>query len=106
MSKNYRPWVPIAVHPNTVFLDVILRSPASGTTKNLTFGESVEILRGACPEPVEGLRMTLHSFLMDTNESHRNLLRGKGSTKIEKQSLQQSGIADGELGKIKDIHHL
>ena len=42
-------------HPETVFLDVILRSKA---TKNLIVIGSAEILRGACPEPVEGLRMT------------------------------------------------
>jgi len=27
---------------------------------------SAEILRGACPEPVEGLRMTMGSFRPDT----------------------------------------
>jgi len=36
-------------------LNVILRSKA---TKNLIVSGSAEILRGACPEPVEGLRMT------------------------------------------------
>jgi hypothetical protein len=30
----------------------------------LVFGE---ILRGACPEPVEGLRMTMQGFQMNTN---------------------------------------
>jgi hypothetical protein len=44
-----------SVHPETVFLDVILRSKA---TKNLIVSGSAEILRGACPEPVEELRMT------------------------------------------------
>jgi len=38
-----------------VFLNVILRSMAA---KNLIVRGSAEILRGACPEPVEGLRMT------------------------------------------------
>jgi hypothetical protein len=42
-------------YPETVFLDVILRSKA---TKNLIVRGSAEILRGVYPEPVEGLRMT------------------------------------------------
>jgi len=45
-------------------MGVILRSKA---TKNLIVTGSAEILRGACPEPVEGLRMTWTSFRMDTN---------------------------------------
>jgi len=44
-------------------LDVILRSKA---TKNPIVGVAAEILRGVYPEPVEGLRMTLGSFRMDT----------------------------------------
>jgi hypothetical protein len=36
-------------------MGVILRSKA---TKNHIVTGSAEILRGACPEPVEGLRMT------------------------------------------------
>jgi len=59
-------------HPEIAFLDVILRSPASGgTTKNL------EILRGACPESAdwgEGLRMTLSSLRMDTSLLHLTLM--------------------------------
>jgi hypothetical protein len=47
-------------------MGVILRSPASGgTTKNLIVAGSAEILRGACPEPVEGLRMTWRSFRIE-----------------------------------------
>jgi len=42
-------------HPETVFLDVILRSKA---TKNLIVSGSAEILRGVYPEYTEGLRMT------------------------------------------------
>jgi len=48
-----------SVYPETVFSDVILRSKA---TKNLIVGGAVEILRRACPELAEGLRMTLGSF--------------------------------------------
>jgi hypothetical protein len=49
-------------------MDVILRSPAnSGTTKNLIVAKSAEIPRRACPEPVEGLRMTWKGFRMDIN---------------------------------------
>ena len=51
-------------YPETVFLDVILRSKA---TKNLIVRGSAEILRGVYPEPVAGLRMTGRSFRMDTN---------------------------------------
>ena len=51
-----------------MFQDVILRSPAnSGTTKNLIVSVAAEILRGVYSELVEGLRMTLGSFRMDTN---------------------------------------
>ena len=47
----------------------ILRIPAvGGTTKNLIFAGSAEILRGACPEPVEGLRMTGRVFRMESNQ--------------------------------------
>jgi hypothetical protein len=52
------------VHPGTTFMAVILRSKA---TKNLIVTGAAEILRGACPEPVEGLRMTWRSFRMNTN---------------------------------------
>jgi hypothetical protein len=45
-------------------MGVILRSKA---TKNLIVTGAAEILRGACPEPAEGLRMTLRSFRMNTN---------------------------------------
>ena len=51
-------------HPETAFMGVILRSKA---TKNLIVTGAAEILRGACPEPVEGLRMTWRSFRIDTN---------------------------------------
>jgi hypothetical protein len=54
----------ISIHPETIFVDVILRSKA---TKNLMVNIAAEILRGVYPEPVEGLRMTLRSFRMDTN---------------------------------------
>ena len=56
-----------SIRPETVFLLVILRSPADGgMTKNL------EILRGACPahsskKLTEGLRMVLVRFRADTN---------------------------------------
>ena len=37
-----------SLHPETMFLDVILRSPAkSGTTKNLMVSATAEILRSA-----------------------------------------------------------
>jgi hypothetical protein len=52
-----------SIHPETAFMGVILRSKA---TKNLIFTGSAEILRGACPELAEGLRMTMHRFRMDT----------------------------------------
>ena len=49
-----------SLHPETMFLDVILRSPAnSGTTKNL------EILRGVYLELVERLRMTKRLFFAE-----------------------------------------
>jgi hypothetical protein len=49
-------------------MGVILMSPASGgTKKNIIVPWSAEILRGAFPEPVEGLRMTWRSFRMETN---------------------------------------
>jgi hypothetical protein len=65
---NLYPTILTSVHPETRFLDVILRSPAnSGTTKNLMVSAAAGILRGACPELSEGLRMTLGSFRMDTN---------------------------------------
>ena len=55
-------------YKETVFLHVILRSHASGgTTKNLLLNASAEILRGACPEPVEGLRMTVGNCRIHTN---------------------------------------
>ncbi len=44
-------------------MGVILRSKA---TKNLIVTGSAEILRGACPEPIEGLRMPWRRFRMDT----------------------------------------
>ena len=61
----------------TIFLDVILRSPANGgTTKNLMVSAVAEMPRGVYPfgglrvgsELVEGLKMTLGSFQMDTNQ--------------------------------------
>jgi hypothetical protein len=40
-----------SAHPETIFLDVILRSPAKvGTTKNLIASVAAEILRGVYPE--------------------------------------------------------
>jgi hypothetical protein len=64
-------------HPETLFLDVILRSPADGgTTKNL------EILRGACPELAEGLRMT-----------NRRFLRGACPERLDLNS--STGLAEG-----------
>ena len=60
-------------YQKTVFLHVILRSHASGgTTKNLEIlrcaqDDKALLFCGARPELVEGLRMTLHSFWMDTN---------------------------------------
>ena len=57
----------IGVHLETLALDVILRSPVDGgATKNLVATRTAEILRGFYPEPVEGLKMTLGSFWMDT----------------------------------------
>jgi hypothetical protein len=47
-----------------MYMGVILRSKA---TKYLIVAKSAEILRGACPEPVEGLRMTGRSFWTETN---------------------------------------
>ena len=59
-------------------MGVILRSPASGgTTKNLIATGSAEILHGACPEPVEGLRMTCRRFRMETT-SVLNIERQRG----------------------------
>jgi hypothetical protein len=53
----------VSLHPETMFLDVILRSPAnSGTTKNLMVSAAAEILRGVYPESAEGLRMTQRSL--------------------------------------------
>ena len=50
-------------HPDTMFLDVILRSPANGgTTKNLIVSVTAEILRGVHPELIEGLRLTRRSL--------------------------------------------
>jgi hypothetical protein len=55
-------------HPETAFINVILRSPASGgTTKNLIVTGSAEILRGVYPEYTEGLRMTWRSFRMESS---------------------------------------
>ena len=52
----------------TVFMGVILRSPAkSGTTKNLIVTGSAEILRGVYPEYTDGLRMTWRSFRMESS---------------------------------------
>jgi hypothetical protein len=45
----------VSFHPETLFLDVILRSKA---TKNLMVKQFAEILRGVYPEPAEKLRMT------------------------------------------------
>jgi len=53
-----------SVHPETMFLDVILRSKA---TKNLIVSAAAEILRGVYPEPAEGLRMTLARFRLNTS---------------------------------------
>ena len=54
-----------SVYPETMFLDVILRSKA---TKNLIVSMAAEILRGVYPELVEGLRMTLWSLRMNTSD--------------------------------------
>jgi hypothetical protein len=54
----------INVHPETMFLEVILRSKA---TKNLIFSGAGEILHGVYPELAEGLRMTMRSFRMNPN---------------------------------------
>ncbi len=54
----------IGLHPETLVLGVILRSKA---TKNLVVTGIAEILRGVYPESIEGLRMTLGSFRMETN---------------------------------------
>jgi hypothetical protein len=51
-------------------MGVILRSKA---TKNLIVTKSAEILRGACPEPVEGLRMTWSGFRMETSSFEDSL---------------------------------
>ena len=59
-------------HPKTSVLHVILRSKA---TKNPIGPRLAEILRGACPEPVEGLRMTLASLRMETSYVTSNKLR-------------------------------
>ena len=49
-------------------MSVILRSPADGGRRRISqFPCPPEILRGACPEPVEGLRMTTRHFRMGTN---------------------------------------
>jgi hypothetical protein len=48
-----------------MLLDVILRSSAA---KNRMVRAAAGILRGACPDLGEGLRMTLGSFRMDTSE--------------------------------------
>ena len=55
-----------SLHPETISLNVILRSKA---TKNLMATMPAEILRGVYPEPAEGLGMTLGSFRVDTNFS-------------------------------------
>gem|GEM_PF-1807176 len=39
----------------------------AGTTKNPVISSSAEILRGACTEPVEGLRMTFGHLRVATN---------------------------------------
>ncbi|MFA9613056.1 MAG: hypothetical protein ACERK9_03830, partial [Deltaproteobacteria bacterium] len=58
-----------SAHPETVFSDVILRSLADGGRRRISWLKgSAEILRGVYPEPVEGLRMTLGSFRLDTDE--------------------------------------
>ena len=54
-----------SVYPETMFLDVILRSKA---TKNLLVSVAAEILRGVYPELVEGPRMTLGSLGMDPSD--------------------------------------
>jgi hypothetical protein len=57
----------VSIHPKTFYVHIILRSSAlGGTTKNLIVSFAAEILRGACPEPVEGLRMTSASFRTNT----------------------------------------
>jgi pyrroline-5-carboxylate reductase len=44
----------ISIHPETMFLHVILRSLAkSGTTKNLIVSVAAEILRGVYPERLD-----------------------------------------------------
>jgi len=64
---------------NTVFACHSEESGRRRTTKNLIFTGSAEILRGVCPEPVEGLRMTLSSFRMETFESQFLAKRPKNS---------------------------
>jgi hypothetical protein len=60
-----------SIHPASMFLEVILRSPApGGTTKNLIVSVAAEILRGVYPGLVEGLRMPMWSFRMGTNYSY------------------------------------
>ena len=62
-------WRLTNVNPESIFLDVILRSPTNGgTTKNLIVSADGEILRGVYPESTEGLSMTLGSLLMDTEQ--------------------------------------
>lgn len=62
-------WRLTNVNPENIFLDVILRSPTiSGTTKNLIVSADAEVLRGVYPESTEGLRMTLGSLQMDTEQ--------------------------------------
>jgi len=62
-------WRLTNVNPESIFLDVILRSPTiSGTTKNLIVSADAEVLRGVYPESTEGLRMTLGSLQMDTEQ--------------------------------------
>jgi hypothetical protein len=54
----------VSVKPETMFLDVILRSKA---TKNLIVSVAAEIPRGVYPELAEGLKMTLGSFWMSAS---------------------------------------
>ena len=76
-----------------MFLDVILRSKA---TKNLIVSMAAEILRGACPEPVEGLRMTLGSLGMDPSDltdstdstGQQDICKEKLWRKIQKKNIK------------------